>query len=50
MALQGLTGIPCNVEGEGKRLKKRKSAFWRIGDVMMQVWKDKTCTNGKYDP
>jgi len=24
--------------------------FWRNGDVMVQVWKDKTCVNDKYDP
>jgi hypothetical protein len=35
-------GIPRDLEGEGKRLKKGKSAFRRNGDVMVQVWKDKT--------
>jgi len=34
-------GIPRDLEGEGKRLKKGQSAFWRKGDVMVQVWKDK---------
>ena len=34
-------GIPRDLEGEGKRLKKEQSAFRRKGDVMMQVWKDK---------
>jgi len=37
-------------KGEGKRLKKGKSAFWRNGAVMVQVWKDKTCANDKYGP
>ena len=43
-------GIPSDLEGEGRRLKKRKSAFQRNGDVMVQVWKDKTCVNDKHDP
>jgi hypothetical protein len=34
-------GIPHDLEGEGKRLKKGHSAFWRKGDVMVQAWKDK---------
>ena len=34
-------GIPRDLEGEGKRLKKGESAFWRKGDVMVQVWRDK---------
>jgi hypothetical protein len=38
-------GIPHDLEGEGKRLKKEKSVFWRNGDVMVQVWNDKTCAN-----
>jgi hypothetical protein len=42
--------IPRDVKGEGKCLRKGKSAFWRNGDVMVEVWKDKTCANGKYDP
>jgi hypothetical protein len=43
-------GIPLDLEGEGKRLKKEKSALWRNGDIVVQVWKDKACANGKYDP
>jgi len=43
-------GIPRDLEGEGKRLKKGKLAFHRNGDIMVQVWKDKTCANDKYDP
>jgi len=34
-------GIPCDQEGEGKRLKKEQSAFRGKADVMVQVWKDK---------
>jgi len=34
-------GIPCDLEGEGKSVKKWHSAFRRKGDVMVQVWKDK---------
>jgi len=34
-------GIPCDIQGEGKRLKRGQSAFGRKGDVMVQVWKDK---------
>jgi len=26
-------------------LKKGKSAFWRNGDAMVQVWNNKTCVN-----
>ena len=43
-------GIPRDLEGEGERLKKGKSAYRRNGDVMVQVWKDKSCANDKYDP
>ena len=43
-------GIPCNLDGEGKRLNKGKSVFQRNGDVTVQVWKAKTCVNDKYDP
>ena len=43
-------GIPCDLEGEGKCLKKGKSVFWRNGDIMVQVLKDKTCVDYKYDP
>jgi hypothetical protein len=35
------TGIPCVLEGEGKRFKKKHPAFWRKGDVMVQVWKER---------
>ena len=42
-------GIPRDLEGEDKRLKKGKSVFWRNGDVMVQVWKDKPCANDKYN-
>ena len=42
-------GIPRDLEGEGKCLKK-ETVFWRNGDIMVQVWKDKTCANDKYDP
>ena len=34
-------GIPRDLEGEGKHLKKGESAFWRKDDVMVQVWRDK---------
>ena len=43
-------GIPRDLEGEGKCLKKGKSAFRTNGDVMVQVSKDKTCPKDKYDP
>jgi hypothetical protein len=43
-------GIPRDLEKEGKLLRKGKSAFQRNGDVMVQVWKDYTCANDKYDP
>jgi hypothetical protein len=43
-------GIPRDLEGEGKHLKKEKSVFWRNSDLMVQVWKDKTWANDKYDP
>jgi len=42
-------GIPCDLAGEGKHLEKEKSALRRNGDIMVQVWKDKTCANDKYD-
>ena len=31
-------------------LEIEKSAFRRNGDVIVQVWNDKTCANDKYDP
>ena len=43
-------GIPRDLEEEGKRLKKGKSAFRTNGDVMVQVSKDKTCPEDEYDP
>ena len=42
-------GIPCDIEEEGNCLKKGQSAFWRKGDVMVQVWKEKRRVNDKYD-
>jgi hypothetical protein len=42
-------GIPRDLEGEGSCLKRGQSAFWRNGDVMVWVWKDKTCVNDKCD-
>jgi hypothetical protein len=42
--------IPRDLEGEGKCLKKEKSAFWRNGDIMVQVWNDKAHANDKYNP
>ena len=33
--------IPRGLEGDSKCLKKGQSAFWRKGDVMVQVGKDK---------
>jgi len=32
-------GIPCDLEGEVKHLKRGQSVFRRKGDVMVQVWK-----------
>ena len=40
-------GIPHDLEGEGKHLNKDESVIGRNGDIMVQVWKDRTCTNGK---
>jgi hypothetical protein len=34
-------GIPRELEREASELKKRQSAFWRKGDVMVHVWKEK---------
>ena len=42
--------IPIDLEHQGRCLKEGKSAFWRSGDIMVQVWKDKTCANDKYNP
>ena len=44
------SGIPRDLEGKDKRFKKEKSAFQRNGDVMVQVWNDKTRAKDKYDP
>ena len=43
-------GIPRDLHGDDKCLKKGKSAFRRNGDVMVQVWRDMSCANDKYDP
>jgi hypothetical protein len=44
-------GIPRDLEGEGKRFKKRQSAFRRKGDLMVQVWKEQRLVRMiKYDP
>jgi len=43
-------GIPRDLDGEGKRWKKEKSVFRRNGDIMVQVWNNKTCANDKYEP
>ena len=43
-------GIPRDLEGEGKHVKKEKSAFQRNGDIMVQAWNNKACVNDKYDP
>jgi hypothetical protein len=37
--------IPRDLGAEGMGLKKGQSAFQRNGDVMVQVWNDKTCAN-----
>jgi hypothetical protein len=34
-------GITCDLEGEGKCLKKEQSAFRRKSDKMVQVWRTK---------
>jgi hypothetical protein len=43
-------GIARDLEVEGKSLEKGQSKLHRNGDVTVQVWKDKTCANDKYDP
>jgi len=43
-------GIARDLDEKGERLKKRQSAFRRNGDVIVQVWKDRTCVNYKYYP
>jgi len=47
---RAIKSIPRDLEGEGKHLKKDTSAFRSNGDVMMQMWKDRTWANEKYDP
>ena len=49
-AMRANRGILRDLDGEGKRLKKGKSGFQRNGDIMVEVWKDKTSVNDKYDP
>jgi hypothetical protein len=44
------SGIPRDLEGEGKHLNRGKTAFQMNGDVMVQVWKAKTSVNDKYNP
>jgi hypothetical protein len=34
-------GIPHDLEGKGRHLKKGQSAFRRKGDIMVQVWRNK---------
>ena len=41
-AMRANMGIPRDLEGEGKSLKKETSALRRNGDVMVQVRNDKT--------
>jgi len=43
-------GIPRDLEEEDEWLKKGKSAFRSAGDVMVRVWKGKTCADDKYGP
>ena len=50
MALGWLTGVPHDLEGEGKCWKKGKSSLRGNDDVIVQVWEDKTCANDKYGP
>jgi len=44
-----LARMVFDLERESKCLKKGQSAFWRSGDIIVQVWKDKTCANDEYD-
>jgi len=44
------TKITISVLTDSYILYLEKSAFQRNGDVMVQVWKEKTCANDKYDP
>jgi len=34
-------GIRLDLERKDKHLKNGQSAFWRKGDIMVRVWKDK---------
>ena len=34
--------IPRDLEGEGTCFKKGQSSFWRRGDIVVLVWRDKT--------
>jgi hypothetical protein len=43
-------GIPHDLDGEGKHMKKGQSVFRRKGDVSASVEGPKTCANDKYDP
>jgi hypothetical protein len=43
-------GIPHDLEGEGKHLKRGKSALTEDGDLIVLVWNNKTCANDEYDP
>ena len=49
-AMRANRGIPRDLEGEDKRLRKVTSALRRNGDVKVQDRNDKTCVNEKYDP
>ena len=49
-AMRANRGIPRDLEGEGKSLRKVTSALRRNGDVKVQDRNDKTCVNEKYDP
>jgi len=39
--MRAYRGIPLDLEGDSKCLKKGQSAFQRKGDIIVQVWKDK---------
>ena len=49
-SMRAKRGIPRDLEGEGKPLKKETSALRRFGYVMVQMRKAKTCVNDKYNP
>ena len=48
-AMRANSGIPRDLEGEGKCLKK-ETALQRNDDIMVQVRNNKSCANNKYDP